>query len=377
MTKSDYYEVLEVSRNCSCDEIKKAYRKKALQYHPDKNPGDKEAEEKFKEASEAYSVLMDPEKRSIYDRFGHQGLRGEGYSGFSGFNSSVFQDFEDILGNFFNFGGFGDIFGRTRTSQRYHRKGRDLAVEVKISLEEAAEGLEKEIQISRQETCPTCRGSKMKPGSKKQECSYCHGRGKVKHQQGFFSLIQTCPKCRGQGTYITDPCEDCAGTGTKKKKKKVSFKIPAGVEDGMKLRIQGEGEAGEQGAFRGDLYILIRVKKHKYFQREGNNLMCKINISFSKAALGAKFKIPTLEGNEVLDIPSGTQPGKVIKLKGKGIRNLNNHRKGDLYIQVNVETPKNLNKKQKEMLKEFAESRGEKLDSVENNVVKKIKNLFQ
>jgi len=376
MAKRDYYEVLEVSRNCTCEEIKKAYRKKALQYHPDKNPGDKEAEEKFKEAAEAYSVLMDSEKRSIYDRYGHQGLRGEGFSGFSGFNSSIFQDFEDILGSFFNFGGFGDVFGRSRTNRRYPRKGRDLAVEVKISLKEAASGVDKNINISRSETCPICHGSGTKPGTQKKDCPTCHGRGKVKHQQGFFSLIQTCPQCGGSGTMITDPCEECKGTGTIKKKKKVDFKIPAGVQDGMKLRIQGEGEPGEQGAPRGDLFILIRVKKHKIFQREGSNLYCEIKISFPKAALGTKVKVPTLEGDEVIDIPRGTQPGKVMKVKGKGIRNLNNHRKGDLYIKVKVKTPKNLNKKQKQILKEFAESTGEKLDSVENNVVDKIKNIF-
>ncbi|MBD3415175.1 MAG: molecular chaperone DnaJ [Candidatus Aminicenantes bacterium] len=377
MAKRDYYEVLEVSRTCTCDEIKKAYRKKALQYHPDKNPGDKEAEEKFKEAAEAYSVLMDDEKRSIYDQFGHQGLRGEGYSGFSGFNSSVFQGFEDILGSFFNFGGFEDFFGGTRKARRYPRKGRDLAFEVKISLEQAASGIEKEIQISRSEICPSCNGSKTKPGTHKQDCPMCHGRGKVKHQQGFFSLVQTCPKCRGEGSVITNPCEECSGTGAVKKKKKVSFKIPPGVEDGMKLRIHGEGEAGEKGAPKGDLYVLIKVKKHKIFQREKENLLCEIKISFAKAALGTQVKIPTLNGNEILHIPKGTQPGKVLKIKGKGIKNVNNHQKGHLYIKVNVETPKNLNKRQKEMLKDFAESRGEKLDSVDSNVVKKIKNLFQ
>lgn len=375
MAKRDYYQVLGVSRNCTCEEVKKAYRKKALQYHPDKNPGDKEAEEKFKEAAEAYSVLMDPEKRSIYDRYGHQGLRGEGFSGFSGFDSSIFQDFEDILGNFFNFG-FGDIFGGSRTGRRYPQKGRDLAVEVKINLEEAASGVEKEIQISRSETCPICHGSKTKPGSQTRDCPTCQGRGKIRSQQGFFSLIQTCPRCGGTGTIITDPCEKCGGTGKIKKKKKISFEIPAGVEDGMKLRIRGEGEAGEQGAPKGDLYVLIRVKKHKFFQRKGPNLLCEINISFPKAALGTKVKIPSLEGDEIMEIPSGIQSGNIMKLKGKGMQNLNNHRKGDLLVKVNVETPKKLNKKQKKILEDFAESTGERLDSVENNVINKIKNIF-
>jgi len=376
MAKRDYYEVLEISRNCTCNEIKKAYRKKAIQFHPDKNPGDREAEEKFKEAAEAYSVLMDSEKRAIYDRYGHQGLRGEGFSGFSGFNSSIFQGFEDILGDFFNFG-FGEVFGGSRTGRRYPARGRDLVVEVKISLEEAASGLNKEIQISRSETCPTCKGSKMKPGTEKKECPYCQGRGKVRHQQGFFSLIQTCHKCGGSGSIITDPCEHCGGTGKTKKKKKVNFKIPGGVDDGMKLRIHGEGEVGDKGASRGDLYILIRVKKHRIFERQGSDLLCEIKISFPKAALGAKVKIPTLEGDEILDIPSGTQPGKVLKLKGKGLQNINNHRKGNLYVKVNIVTPKNLKKNQRDKLKEFAESTGEKLDSVESNAVNKIKNFFQ
>jgi molecular chaperone DnaJ len=375
MAKRDYYEVLEISRSCTCDEIKKAYRKKAIQYHPDKNPGNAEAEEKFKEAAEAYSILMDDEKRAIYDRYGHQGLRGEGFSGFTGFNSSVFQGFEDILGDFFNFG-FGDIFGSSRAGRGYPARGRDLVVEVKISLEEAASGINREIQLSRSETCPICKGSKMKPGTEKKDCSYCRGSGKVRHQQGFFSLIQTCPKCRGKGSIILDPCEHCGGTGKIKKKKKVNFKIPAGVEDGMKLRIHGEGEVGDQGASRGDLYILVRVRRHKFFDRQGNDLMCEIKISFPKAALGAQVKIPTLDGDEIIDIPSGTQPGNILKLKGKGLQNVNNHRKGNLYIKVNIETPRNLKKNQKDILKEFAESTGEKLDSVESNVINKIKNLF-
>jgi molecular chaperone DnaJ len=375
MEKRDYYEILGVSRKCTCEEIKRAYRKKALQYHPDRNPGDKQAEENFKEAAEAYSVLMDSEKRAIYDKYGHQGLRGEEFSGFSGFNSSIFQDFEDILGNFFNFG-FGNSFSSSRTNRGYSKRGRDLAVEVKISMEEAASGVEKEIQISRSETCPICHGSKMKPGTQKKECPICRGRGKLRQQQGFFSLIQTCPRCGGTGYIIPDPCEGCGGTGKIKKKKKVSFKIPAGIEDGMKLRIQGEGEVGEQGTPRGDLYVRVRVRKHKYFQREGSDLLCEIKISFPRAALGTQVKIPTLEGEEILEIPSGVQSGKLLKLKGKGIQSLNNHQKGDLYIKVNVETPKNLKRKQKEILKKFAESTGERLDSVENNVINKIKNIF-
>lgn len=376
--KQDYYEILGISRNASTGEIKKAYRQMALKYHPDRNPGDKEAEENFKKAAEAYSVLIDPEKRSIYDRYGHQGLYGEGYGGFSGFNSSVFQDFEDILGNFFNFG-FGDIFGTSARRRAYQPEdGKDLGLEIKLTLEEAAFGTEKEIKLHRKETCPECQGRKMKPGTKKASCPNCGGRGQVRYQQGFFTIARTCHRCRGTGEIIANPCEKCGGTGKITQKKSVKLKIPAGVEDGLRLRVEGEGEAGDPGASRGDLYVLIRVAKHKFFKREGKDLICDISISFAQAALGTKIEIPTLEGKpEVLKISPGTQAGDILRIKGKGMPGLNSSRRGDILVRIKVRTPENLTQKQKDLLKEFAASRGENIDDVDKSFMDKMKNLFQ
>ena len=376
MTKRDYYEILGVQRDATTDEIKKAYRRMALKYHPDRNPGNKQAEEKFKEAAEAYSVLVDPEKRSIYDRFGHEGLRGEGFAGFSGFDSSIFEDFEDILGNFFGFG-FGDIFG-TRTRRRAHvpKRGRDLALELEITLEEAAFGVTKEIKLNRTELCPTCHGSGLRPGTQKTICQYCQGKGQVRYQQGFFTISRTCSACKGTGEVITTPCDECRGRGKVRKRKTMNIKIPAGVEDGTRLRLAGEGEAGDPGAGRGDLYVIIRQKKHKFFEREGDNLYCEIPISFAQAALGATVEIPTLDKNQLLQIPPGTQPGTVFKIKGAGIKRLESHRKGDLFVKINVKTPQNMTKEQKALLRKFAELRGESIDVVDKNIISKVKNLF-
>ncbi len=375
MNRLDYYEILGVQRDASPEVIKKTYRKMAMKYHPDRNQGDKEAEEIFKEAAQAYSVLIDSKKRSIYDQYGHDGLKGEGFSGFSGFDSSVFNDFEDILGNFFNFG-FGDIFG-SRAGQRAHpRGGRDLALEMEISLEDAAFGVEKEIKLRRAEFCPECDGSKMKPGTQKSSCPRCQGQGQVRYQQGFFTIARTCSSCNGAGEIITVPCEECSGRGKISKHNTLKVKIPAGIDDRMKLRIEGEGEVGEKGTPRGNLYITIKVKKHKFFEREDYNLICQVIISFAKASFGTQVEIPTLDDKEILTIPSGTQPGELFRLRGKGIKYLNNHRRGDLFVNVKVETPKNLNKKQKELLLQFAESRGEKLDEVDKNIVGKVKKFF-
>lgn len=376
MPKNDYYKILEVERNAAPEEIKKAYRRLALKYHPDRNPNNKEAEEKFKEAAEAYSVLIDTEKRSIYDRFGHDGLRGEGFSGFSGFNSSIFEGFEDILGNFFNFG-FGDIFGtQTRKRARYPQKGRDLALELEITLEEAAFGVEKEINLNRTELCPVCDGSKLRPGTQKSVCPQCQGRGQIRYQQGFFTVSRGCTYCNGTGEIITSPCEDCGGSGRAKKKKELEIKIPPGIDDGMRLRIQGEGEAGDRGAQRGDLYVITRVREHDFFERKENNLYCQVLISFAQAALGTSFKIPTLEEDETLKIPAGTQTGEVFKIKGKGIKDLGHRGKGDLFVEVIVQTPVNLTKEQKDLLKKFSESRGEDPGKVDRKIIKKVKNFF-
>jgi molecular chaperone DnaJ len=376
MARKDYYETLGVSHDASPEEIKRAYRQKALTFHPDRNPGNKEAEEKFKDAAEAYSVLIDPQKRSVYDQFGYEGLRGEGYTGFTGFNSSVFEDFEDILGDFFNFG-FGDLFGtRQRRRAYYPQKGRDLALELEVSLEEAAFGTEKEIKLNKLDICPVCHGSKLQPGTQKSTCQACQGRGQIRYQQGFFTISRTCSHCGGSGEVITSPCLECHGSGRIKKKKLLKIKIPAGVDNATRLRIAGEGEAGDKGAAKVDLYVLIRVKKHDIFEREGNNLYCQISISFTHAALGTSARIPTLDGFEILKIPAGTQAGETFRLKGKGIANLESHRKGDLFVKINIKTPQNLSQEQKELLRKFAESRGEDLEVLDKSIIDKVKDIF-
>lgn len=376
MTKKDYYEILGILPNANSDEIKKSYRQMALKYHPDRNPGNKQAEEKFKEAAEAYSILIDSKKRSIYDRFGHDGLRGEGYSGFSSFNSSIFEDFEDILGNFFGFS-IEDLFGTRHQARAYYQqRGRDLALELEVSLEESAFGAEREVKLSRLELCPVCNGSRLQPGTQKSVCRTCQGRGQVRYQQGFFTISRTCSSCRGTGEIITTPCEECRGSGRIKDKKTLRIKIPPGVDEGTRLRIAGEGEAGDRGTSKGDLYVVIRLKKHDFFEREGNNLYCQISIDFTQAALGTTAEIPTLEGNEILKIQAGTQPSEIFRLKGKGIRDLGSHRRGDLFVRVNIKTPENLTKEQRALLQRFAESKGEKIEVIKRAIFDKAKNTF-
>lgn len=373
MAKKDYYQVLGVARDASVEDIKKAYRQHALKHHPDRNPGSKEAEERFKEAAEAYSVLADAGKRSAYDRFGQDGLRGDG---FSGFDSSVFEGFEDILGNLFGFS-FGDFFGGRSAGRGGRRGGRDLALEVEIGLEEAAAGVEREIKMNRAETCPACRGSKRKPGTRATSCPTCGGTGQVRYQQGFFTLARTCPRCQGGGEVNASPCESCQGKGHVREKRSLKVRIPAGVADGSRLRLVGEGEAGEEGMPAGDLYVVTRVRKHSFFEREANDLACEITVSFTQAALGARVEIPTLEGSEILKVPAGTQPGEIIRLKGKGIQDVAGRRKGDLFVKVQVQTPENLTKDQKILLTKLAEVRGEDIESVDKSVIHRMKNIFQ
>lgn len=377
MAKRDYYEVLGVSRMGSAEDVKKAYRQMALKHHPDRNPGSKEAEEKFKEAAEAYSVLADPEKRSVYDRFGHEGLRGEGFQGFSGFDASVFEDFEDILGNFFGFS-FGSFFGgRDRRRGAGRQGGGDLALEIEISLEEAAAGVEKDIKLTRAETCPACRGSKRKPGTQVSSCQSCGGHGQVRYQQGFFTVARTCLRCQGRGEIVESPCDACQGKGRVKEKRSLKVRIPAGVSDGLRLRLVGEGEAGDEGMPARDLYVTMRVRRHSFFERDGNNLACEISISFTQAALGARVEIPTLEGSEILKIPAGVQGGEVIRVKGKGIQDVGGRRKGELFVKVLVKTPEGLSKEQKALLVKLAELRGEDIESVDKTVIHRMKNIFQ
>ncbi len=376
--KRDYYQVLGVARDASADEIKRAYRQLALRHHPDRNPGSKDDEDKFKEAAEAYTVLADAEKRSVYDRFGHDGLRGEGFQGFSGFDPSVFEDFEDILGNFFGFS-FGDLFGgrsRSRAGARRSR-GRDLAVEVELGLEEAAAGAEKEIKLTRAEACPVCRGSKRKPGTSAETCPSCGGAGQVRFQQGFFTMARTCPRCRGAGEFNATPCESCGGRGHVREKRALKVRVPAGVADGSRLRLVGEGEAGDEGMPAGDLYVVTRVRRHPFFEREANDLACEITITFAQAALGARIEIPTLTGSEVLKIAAGTQPGEIVRLKGHGVPDVSGRRKGDLFVKVLVKTPENLSKEQKTLIAKLAEVRGEDVESVDKSIIHRMKDILQ
>ncbi len=353
MAKRDYYEVLGVSRNATEDEIKKAYRKLALQYHPDRNPGDREAEEKFKEAAEAYEVLRDPQKKELYDLYGHEGLKGTGFTGFRGFED-IFSTFSDIFEDFFGFG-----TGSRRRRQSHAQPGQDLRYDLTISFEEAAFGTEKEIEVPRSENCSSCKGTGVAPGTSRSECPYCHGTGQVTHSQGFLTISTTCSHCRGEGSFITHPCKECRGGGRVKREKKIHLTIPGGVDTASRLRIQGEGEPGFRGGPPGDLYVIIHTEPHEFFEREGDDIYCQIPISFPQAAIGTRLDIPTLEGTESLEVPPGTQSGEVFRLRGGGTKHLRGGGRGDQIIQVIVKTPTRLGKRQKELLEEFAKLSGE------------------
>jgi len=382
VAKRDYYEVLGVSRDVSLEEIKKAYRKLAIKYHPDRNPDNsKEAEEKFKEVSEAYKILSDPEKRKIYDQYGHAGLEAEvgTGAGFGDFDFDPFKIFEEVFGRgSFGEDFFGDFFGGRRTYQdRGTQPGSDLHYTLEISFEEAAFGTEKEIRISHYETCPTCRGEGIKPGSHPRTCPTCKGSGYVRVRQGFFSISRTCTHCQGRGTIIENPCRDCRGTGRVRRAHRVKVKIPAGVDNGSRLRLRGEGEAGLRGGPVGDLYITLRVRPHPIFKREENTIICEIPVTFTQAALGGEIRVPTLDGNVKLKIPPGTQTNKIFRLKGKGIPYLHSYGRGDEWVKVVVETPVNLNNEQKELLRKFQElGRGNGQPKVKE-FLNKIKQMFR
>jgi molecular chaperone DnaJ len=350
-TKRDYYEVLGVDRNADKAEIKKAYRKAAVKYHPDKNPDDKEAEEKFKEASEAFQVLYDDEKRRLYDQFGHAGLKGSGFSGFSGFED-IFSSFGDI---------FSDIFGGFGTRSRHPGTGASLRYDLSVELEEAATGVEKIIEFTKNVTCAECGGSGARPGTYPETCPVCHGHGQVAKRHGFFSISTTCHKCGGAGKIITHPCPKCHGGGKTQEAKSLNVKIPAGIESGQQLRLSGEGETGERGAPPGDLYVVIHIKPHRVFERSDKDLLCQLPISFTQAALGAEIEVPTLLGKATLTIRKGTQTHSLFKIPGEGMPDLRGGRKGDLIVQVIVQTPKKFSRKQEALLREFAELSGEKV----------------
>lgn len=356
----DYYEILGVSPSASADEIKKGYRKMAKKYHPDRNKSDKEAEELFKNAAAAYEVLSDPQKRQIYDQYGEEGLKSTGYSG-PGNAEDIFSSFGDIFEDLFGFGG-GSSARQRRTGPI---PGSDLRYDLKISFMEAVHGVNKEIDITKPDTCWTCEGSGLRPGYKSKTCQMCNGRGQVMRSQGFFRINSTCPQCQGAGEIISDPCQDCGGSGLVNKKKKVSLKIPAGVDTGARMRLQGEGQGGRRGGVAGDLYVIIHVEAHEFFEREGNNIYCTMPISMVQAALGAKIDVPTIHGQKNVAIKKGTQTGQAITIKEEGVPSLRGHGRGDMIVSLQVLTPTKLSKEQEELLKNFAKLSGEGEDPEE------------
>ncbi|RME73567.1 MAG: molecular chaperone DnaJ [Planctomycetota bacterium] len=366
--KRDYYEVLGVHRDATEIEIKKAYRRIALETHPDRNPGDKEAEARFKEAAEAYEVLSDPDKRARYDRFGHAGVEGAGGgAGFGGFES-VFEAFEDLFG-----GGFG--FGR-RGRSAGPRRGAHLKVELEIEFLEAARGVDKVIELERAEACEHCGGSGAAPDSEPVVCGMCRGRGEVTQTQGFFAIRTTCPACGGEGRRIERPCPECGGTGLRTRRRQITVKIPAGVEDGTRMRLGGEGEAGPHGGPPGDLFVFLRVRPHELFEREGDDIVCEVPITFAQAVLGAKIEVPTLEGTETIEIEPGTQSHTVVRLRGRGIPHLRGYGRGDQLVRLVVEVPRRLTEEQEALVRQLAEHDEAQVSPRRKSFLQKIKELL-
>ncbi len=353
MSKPDYYQTLGVAKDASAQDLKKAYRRLAMKYHPDRNPDDHTAEEKFKNAKEAFEVLNNPQKRQAYDQYGHAGVDGSA----GGFHGGHGDNFSDIFGDV-----FGDIFGGGRGGHGRATRGADLRYNMELSLEEAVAGITKSIQVPTYVVCDTCDGGGAKPGSSPVTCSTCAGAGQVRMSQGFFSVQQTCPSCHGQGQIISDPCDDCHGEGRKRKTKTLSVKIPAGVDTGDRIRLSGEGEAGGPGAATGDLYVQVHVAEHSIFTRDADNLYCEVPISFTTAALGGELEVPTLKSRVVLKVPPETQSGKLFRLRGKGVKSVRSGHTGDLLCRVIVETPVKLSKKQREILHSLDESMAENRD---------------
>jgi molecular chaperone DnaJ len=379
VSKRDYYEILEVEREASDGQIKSAYRKLALKYHPDRNPGDHEAEERFKEAAEAYAVLADKEKRALYDRFGHQGVTGAG--GAAGFDPTIFADFSDIFSGLGDVFGFGDIFGGGRRRRGGPQRGSDLRYDLEISFEESASGVETTIQIPREETCETCKGSGATPGTHPETCAQCRGAGQLRYQQGFLTVARPCPNCRGTGKTIAKPCQTCRGAGRTARERKLTVKIPAGIATGQRLRLYGEGEHGSAGGPTGDLYVVVHVQEHSFFHREEDDLYCEMPVSFPTLALGGHIKVPTLDGQEDLHIPSGTQVGTRFKLRGKGMPNVSGRGHGDLHVIARVAVPRKLTKDQKRLIEELGKTlRDEKVSGEgaegEKPFFERVKDIF-
>jgi molecular chaperone DnaJ len=365
LSKRDFYEVLGVSRTAPREEIKAAYRRLAVKYHPDRNPGDKEAEERFKEAAEAYSVLSDADKRANYDRFGEAGLGGQP---FSGFDASIFGDFADILGNFFGFEG---IFGGGRRRSGPER-GSDLRTTVVVSFTEMAKGTRRKLSIAREEECETCKGSGLAKGAKPETCRSCGGRGQVRMSQGFFTMVRPCPQCGGSGQIISNPCSSCSGAGRVERKRQLEVSVPAGIEDGTRLRLVGEGEAGMRGGPQGDLYVVVRVEPHELFVREGADLHLEQEISAFVAALGAEVEVPTLDGSEKLKVAGGAQPDDTVVLRGKGLPRLRRSGHGDLVVHLKVTVPRKLSAKQRELLRALVAEEGDR-----PGVFRKVRDLIE
>jgi molecular chaperone DnaJ len=354
VSKRDYYEILGVERSATEQQVKSAYRKLALKHHPDRNPGDHKAEERFKEAAEAYAVLADREKRSLYDRFGHAGVSGTG-AGAGGFDPTIFADFSDIFAGLGDVFGFGDIFGGRRRRGGPQR-GADLRYDLEITFDESAVGVETSIQIPREEACETCHGSGAAPGTTAETCGQCRGSGQLRYQQGFLTVARPCPNCRGTGKTIAKPCQQCRGAGRISRDRKLTVKIPAGIATGQRLRLHSEGEHGSAGGPPGDLYVVVHVQEHPFFHREGDDLYCEVPIGFPTLALGGSIKVPTLNGREELHVPAGTQPGARFKLRGKGMPSVSGRGHGDLHVVAAVAVPTKLNKEQRILLEELGKA---------------------
>jgi len=367
-SKRDFYEVLGVAREASPDDVKKAYRQMALKYHPDRNPGDKEAEKKFRESAEAYDVLSDADKRQRYDRYGHAGIEGAAFHDFRS-TDDIMSAFGDIFGG----GLFGDLFGERR---RGPRPGPDLLMRLEIELTEAARGTSRTIEVNRQEFCGDCKGSGAKKGTVATTCNYCGGRGQVVQARGFFQVATTCPACGGEGVRITDPCTGCRGSGRMQQTVTLQVDVPPGVESGMRLQLRNQGELGDVGAPRGNLQIQVMVKKHPFFERRRNDLICQVPISFSQATLGAEIQVPTLDGPDRMAVPRGTQSGEVIRIKGRGMPDISGRGRGDELVEVVVETPRNLSARQEELLREFAELEHEQVNPRRKSFFEKLRDYF-